>query len=90
MTETIKKIGRRLKSSAHLLYRIRHDARVPGHIRLIALLAITYLISPIDIIPDFIPVLGMLDEIILIPLLLMLILYLLPAPIRDDYRPIDE
>jgi uncharacterized membrane protein YkvA (DUF1232 family) len=50
------------------------------------LLIVAYIISPIDIIPDFIPVLGLLDEVILVPIMLSFTVRLIPDEIRQEYQ----
>lgn len=56
----------------------------PWYIRLIAVAVVAYAASPIDIVPDFIPILGYLDDVILLPLGVLLILRLTPADVRRD------
>lgn len=62
------------------------DPRVPWVARLLALLLAIYALSPIDLIPDFIPVLGLLDEAILLPLGMLLAIRLIPAPVMEALR----
>ena len=54
--------------------------------KIFALMVVGYLLSPIDLIPDFIPVLGYLDELILLPVCIYLILRMVPAPVLADAR----
>jgi len=70
MLKKIREKGRELKSNVFLLYRGSRDPRMPLQVKILALLIVAYIISPIDIIPDFIPVLGLLDEVILVPIML--------------------
>jgi uncharacterized membrane protein YkvA (DUF1232 family) len=67
-----------------VLYFAIRDPRTPLYARLPAVFSLIYLLSPIDIIPDFIPVLGYLDDLIIVPLLLHISFRLLPAPVRED------
>lgn len=60
------------------------DPRTPWFARLIAGAVVAYAISPIDLIPDFIPVLGLLDDIIIVPIGLWLAIRLIPAPVLSD------
>ena len=53
---------------------------------LLALLVVGYALSPIDLIPDFIPVLGYLDDLLLLPLGIALVLKMIPAPVLDECR----
>jgi uncharacterized membrane protein YkvA (DUF1232 family) len=59
---------------------------VPLHARLFAACVVAYAFSPIDLIPDFIPVLGYLDDLILVPLGVMLALKMIPAPVMAECR----
>ena len=78
--------GEQLKSQVYSLYRGLGDPRVPWIVKLLTILVIAYVISPVDIIPDFIPVLGLLDEIILVPVALSLIMRLMPAEVIREYQ----
>jgi uncharacterized membrane protein YkvA (DUF1232 family) len=62
------------------------DPRTPWIARALALLVVAYALSPIDLIPDFIPVLGLLDDVILVPLGLILVIKLIPAEILAEHR----
>jgi uncharacterized membrane protein YkvA (DUF1232 family) len=62
------------------------DARVPWYAKAAALAIAAYALSPIDLIPDFIPVLGYLDEVIILPVLLFLVVKMIPAPLMAEFR----
>ncbi len=62
------------------------DKRTPWYVKVVLFLLIAYIISPIDIIPDFIPVLGLLDEIILVPIVFAIIYPLIPEEVKQDYK----
>ncbi len=68
------------------LYLARKDPRVPLRARVLTLLVIGYLISPIDLIPDFIPVLGYVDDFIIVPAGLSLARSMIPKEVLDEYR----
>jgi uncharacterized membrane protein YkvA (DUF1232 family) len=68
-----------------LWFALRHPA-TPWYAKALAVLVAAYILSPIDLIPDFIPVLGVLDDIILVPILIWATLRALPAPVRADSR----
>lgn len=85
----LKEKGRELKSNVFLLYRSSRDPRMPLRVKILALLIVAYIISPIDIIPDFIPVLGLLDEVILVPIFLTFTVSLIPDEIRQEYQQQD-
>lgn len=73
-----------LKRYTLTVYFAARDPRTPRLIRLLALLVAAYALSPIDLIPDFIPVLGYLDDLLLVPLGLMLVVKYLPAAVMQD------
>jgi uncharacterized membrane protein YkvA (DUF1232 family) len=73
-----------LKKEFLILFFALKDNRTGVLPKLVALGAILYLISPIDLIPDFIPVAGWLDDIVIVPLLLNLSIRLLPAEVRQE------
>ncbi len=75
-----------LKKSTHALYLAMRDPRVPRPAKLVIAGIVAYALSPIDLIPDFIPVLGLLDELILLPLAISLAIKLIPPRIWEDCR----
>lgn len=75
-----------LKQDVVTVYCAARDPRTPGRLRLLALAIAAYALSPIDLIPDFIPLLGYLDDLLLVPLGLWLVLRLLPAAVLRDAR----
>lgn len=77
----IRKWARELKQQTLVVYFAARDPRTPRLARLLALGVAAYALSPIDLIPDFIPVLGLLDDLVIVPLGLMLVLRLLPADV---------
>ena len=86
MIATLREWAARLKHGALTAY---HAARHPGTplpLRLLALAVAAYALSPIDLSPDFIPVLGYLDDLLLVPLGLWLVMRLTPAGILDECR----
>jgi uncharacterized membrane protein YkvA (DUF1232 family) len=62
------------------------DPRVPWYAKAVGACVIAYALSPIDLIPDFIPVIGYLDDLVLVPLGLLLVLRLIPPPILAEHR----
>ncbi|MCK7512393.1 MAG: DUF1232 domain-containing protein [Desulfobacterales bacterium] len=78
--------ARKLKQEVHALYLASKDRRVPWHARVLAVVVVAYAFSPIDLIPDPIPVLGYLDDLILIPLGIALVIKLVPADVLQDCR----
>jgi uncharacterized membrane protein YkvA (DUF1232 family) len=82
----LKAWARTLKRDVFALYLAVRDPRVPWPVKLLAGLVAAYALSPIDLIPDFVPVLGYLDDVILLPLGLLLVVRLIPRPVMDDLR----
>ena len=78
--------ARRLKTEVYALYLAYRDPRVPWYAKVLAACVIGYAFSPIDLIPDFIPVLGYLDDLVLIPLGIALTLRLIPAEVMVECR----
>ncbi len=62
------------------------DPRVPWYAKAVGACVVAYALSPIDLIPDFIPVLGLLDDLVLVPLGLLLVVKLIPADILAEHR----
>ena len=60
------------------------DERTPWYAKVIVILVLAYIISPIDIIPDFIPVLGLLDEAILVPIALTMVYKMIPESVKQE------
>ena len=83
---SLRKWAKELKQQTLVVYFAARDPRTPWPVRLLALLVAAYALSPIDLIPDFIPVLGYLDDLILVPLGLVLVLRLVPRQVMLDAR----
>jgi uncharacterized membrane protein YkvA (DUF1232 family) len=62
------------------------DPKVPWYTRFLAICVVGYAFNPIDLIPDFIPVIGYLDDLILVPLGIFLVLKMIPRNVMDEYR----
>jgi uncharacterized membrane protein YkvA (DUF1232 family) len=75
---------RALRRQALVVYYAARDPRLPWPVRLLALAVAAYALSPIDLIPDFIPVLGLVDDLVLIPVGVALVLRLTPAAVVAD------
>jgi uncharacterized membrane protein YkvA (DUF1232 family) len=78
--------ARQLKAELYAIYLAYRDPRVPWYARVVAALVVGYAFSPLDLIPDPIPVLGYLDDLILLPLGIALVLRLIPAPVMAECR----
>lgn len=76
----------RLRADTYALYYACRDPRVPWYAKALVAIVAGYAVSPIDLIPDFIPVLGALDELVLVPLGIAAAVRLIPRPIWEDCR----
>lgn len=81
-----KRWARAMRYEARAVYRASKDPRVPWYAKALAVCVFGYLLSPIDLIPDFIPVLGYLDDLIIVPAGLLLAIRLIPAEVMQEYR----
>ncbi len=79
-----------IKRDAHALYLAAHDARVPWYAKGLAIAVAAYAFSPIDLIPDFIPVIGYLDDLIIVPLGIALVVRMIPQGIMAEHRALAE
>ena len=86
MPEAWKERAKKLKTEIHALLIAYRDRRTPWPARVLVVLVVAYALSPIDLIPDFIPVLGYLDDLVLLPLGIALAIRLIPAEVMDDAR----
>lgn len=86
MASKLKDWSRTIKRDAHAVYLAARDPRVPWYAKALALCVAGYALSPIDLIPDFIPVLGYLDDIILVPFGIWAVVKLIPAEIMTEHR----
>ena len=84
--ERAKQWARLLKRDVLALWIAARDSRTPWHAKLAAGAVAAYALSPIDLIPDFIPVFGYLDDLIIVPLGILLVVRLIPAPLMAEYR----
>jgi len=83
---SLKQSAKKIKRDVIVVYFAARDVRTPWWLRIFALLIAAYVLSPIDLIPDIIPVLGYLDDVILVPLAIALLMRLLPAAVVADAR----
>jgi len=84
--ENLKKRAGRLKMEVYALYLAYRDPRVPLYARVFTAIVVGYAFSPIDLIPDPIPVLGYLDDLVLIPLGAALAVKMIPDPVLAECR----
>jgi uncharacterized membrane protein YkvA (DUF1232 family) len=82
----LKQRARRLKAETFALYLAARDPRTPWYAKLLVAGIVAYAFSPIDLIPDFVPILGYLDDLILIPLGIALAIRLIPDSVMTECR----
>jgi uncharacterized membrane protein YkvA (DUF1232 family) len=82
----LKKRARHLKTETFALYLAARDPRTPWYAKLLVAGIVAYAFSPIDLIPDFVPVLGYIDDLILIPIGIALAIKLVPHQVLVEYR----
>ena len=82
----LKEEIRKLKTDTYALYLSYKDPRVPWYAKVIIAATVGYALSPIDLIPDFIPILGQLDDLIIVPAGISLALKMIPEEVLDEYR----
>lgn len=78
--------ARAIKRDVHALWLAARDSRTHWYAKLLALVTAAYALSPIDLIPDFIPVLGYLDDLVIVPLGILLVVRMIPAELMREYR----
>ena len=86
MFDRLKEWAHRLKRDIYALYLAARDPRVPWYAKALAALVAAYALSPIDAIPDFIPVLGYLDDLVLLPLGIKAAIWMIPDEVMADLR----
>lgn len=86
MWRRIKDWARAIRRDVHALWLAGRDPRVPWYAKAFALLIAAYALSPIDLIPDFVPILGYLDEVILLPPAILLAVKLVPPELMAEHR----
>ncbi len=82
----LKQKATHLKSEIQVLMIAYKDPRTPLSAKILIGITVGYLLSPIDLIPDFIPVLGLLDDLIIVPILISFSIKLIPAQVLNDAR----
>ena len=84
--EQLRTWARGITRDVHALYLAARDPRVPWYAKAAAIAVAAYALSPIDLIPDFIPVLGHLDDIVIVPLGILLAVRLVPEDLMEEFR----
>jgi len=83
---SLRQWAKRLRTDVVVLYLAYRDPRTPWYAKLLAVGVVAYSLSPIDLIPDFIPILGYVDDLVLVPLGIALAVRMIPKPVLDDCR----
>src|SRR5215468_9507650 len=75
-----------VKRDVHAIYCAARDPRVPWYAKALAICVAGYALSPIDLIPDFVPVLGYLDDLVIVPLGILIVVKLIPSAVMAEHR----
>lgn len=86
MLDTLKQWARAISRDVVALWLAARDPRVPWYAKAVAGLVAAYALSPIDLIPDFIPILGYLDDLIIVPLGILFAIRLIPSELMHELR----
>jgi uncharacterized membrane protein YkvA (DUF1232 family) len=86
MWDRWKHWARTIRRDAHALFLAARDPRVPWYAKALAIAVAAYALSPIDLIPDFVPVVGYLDDLIIVPAGVALVVRLIPPAIMAEHR----
>lgn len=86
MLSRIKTWARGLNRDGHAIYLASRDPRVPWYAKVLAIAVAAYALSPIDLIPDFIPVVGYLDDLVIVPVGIWLVVSLIPDEVMVECR----
>jgi uncharacterized membrane protein YkvA (DUF1232 family) len=76
-------VAARLSTTLLALWKLFKHPQTPRSAKIVAILVVAYAVSPIDLIPDFIPILGLLDDVVLVPLGVALVVKLTPRPLWE-------
>ena len=86
VTASLKQKARQLKTETYILYLAYRDPRVAWYAKAFMFIIVAYALSPIDLIPDFIPVLGYVDDLIIVPAGIFLALKMIPKEVLEECR----
>jgi uncharacterized membrane protein YkvA (DUF1232 family) len=84
--QSLKQLARKLKQETYAIYLASIDPRVPWYARLLAGVTVAYAFSSIDLIPDFIPIIGYLDDLIIVPLGIWLVIKMIRPAVLAECR----
>ncbi len=86
MVDRLKNWARTIKRDVRALYSAIRAPRVPWYAKALGIIIVGYALSPIDLIPDFIPILGYLDDVILVPLGVLIVVRMIPPAVMAEHR----
>jgi uncharacterized membrane protein YkvA (DUF1232 family) len=86
MKAALRQWARTVKRDVHALFLAAGDPRVPWYAKLAAIAVAAYALSPIDLIPDFIPIVGYLDDVVVVPAGILLAVKLVPPELMSEFR----
>src|SRR4029079_14036777 len=86
MAGKLKDWARSIKRDVHAIYLAARDPRRPWYAKALAVCVAGYALSPIDLIPDFVPVIGYLDDLIIVPLGILVVVKLIPPEVMAESR----
>jgi uncharacterized membrane protein YkvA (DUF1232 family) len=86
LIDSLKEKAENLEAETYAIYLASKDRRTPWYAKAFLVILLAYIVSPIDLIPDFIPVLGYLDELVIVPVGIFLALKMLPRQVMADCR----
>jgi len=86
MLQRLKQWARSIKRQTMTLWFCCRHPRTPWQVKALCVLVVSYALSPIDLIPDFIPVLGLLDDLVLLPVFIWVIIRLVPEQVHIESR----
>lgn len=84
--QSLRQFAKELKKDVYAVYLASKDPRVPWYAKLLAIIIVAYAFSPIDLIPDVIPVIGYLDDLLIVPLGIWLLIKLIPPSVLSECR----
>lgn len=86
MLERARHWARAIKRDVLALWIAARDPRIPWYAKALAMAVAAYALSPVDLIPDFVPVLGYLDDLVIVPLGILLVVWLIPGALMAEFR----